>query len=84
MHEDGRRSYDAAPTYPPPLLLLHVLAEHTCRAADVGPVRAIGLSTVRYRSNENSHHEVGAWVQQLLWADVVSLPLLFGSALQLW
>jgi len=29
------------------------------RAAELGHVLAIGLSTTRYRSNNYSHHEVG-------------------------
>ncbi len=35
------------------------------RAADLGPVVAIGLSTTRYRSNNFSHHEVYVDEQQV-------------------
>ena len=38
-------------------------------SADLGPVVAIGMSTVRYRSNANSHHEVHIDEAQLAWVE---------------
>ncbi|GIL77319.1 hypothetical protein Vretifemale_6793 [Volvox reticuliferus] len=38
-------------------------------AADLGHVRLVGLSTVRYRSNENSHHEVFISDDQVQWLE---------------
>ncbi|GLC68750.1 hypothetical protein PLESTF_000732800 [Pleodorina starrii] len=38
-------------------------------AADLGPARLVGLSTVRYRSNTHSHHEVFISDDQLTWLE---------------
>lgn len=38
-------------------------------SADLGAVVAIGMSTVRYRSNANSHHEVHIDEAQLAWVE---------------
>lgn len=38
-------------------------------AADLGHARLVGLSTTRYRSNENSHHEVYISDEQLAWLE---------------
>ncbi|KXZ48613.1 hypothetical protein GPECTOR_26g516 [Gonium pectorale] len=38
-------------------------------AADLGHARLVGLSTVRYRSNEYSHHEVFISPEQVAWLE---------------
>ncbi|KAG2491261.1 hypothetical protein HYH03_010467 [Edaphochlamys debaryana] len=38
-------------------------------SADLGSARLLGLSTVRYRSNENSHHEVYISHDQVQWLE---------------